>query len=193
MPDMPTWVQWILGLAVFVGALATIWTKLLQPLGKLIAYSHAMIPMLAELLAAQKSDPDYLSVLSEIAAQFKSDSGSTLRDVVNRLEHSALEAQEAAKELRIKAALIEEKVAIVKELATSDRAEASKDRVAADQKLAILGDLIVRMKHLETLLATAQGSQQPITTQQLIPPSVQPANPQGEPRVIAVVEAEPEF
>lgn len=37
MPDMPLWLQWILGTGAVIGALAVVWTKFLQPLGKLIA------------------------------------------------------------------------------------------------------------------------------------------------------------
>lgn len=185
MPNMPYWLQWILGASALIGALAVIWAKFLQPLGKLITYMHQMLPLLSQLTENFKDDPKHLAVLNEIATQFKSDSGSTLRDVVNRLETSALEAQQAAKELRIKAGLIEEKVAIVKELASTDRADAARDRVAADHKLELLDNLLIRFKHLESLLVLAQSNQQSITPQQLIPPSIV-----GDNKIIAVVQAQ---
>lgn len=187
MPDMPLWLQWILGTGAVIGALAVIWTKFLRPLGKLIAYMHQMLPLLSTLTEQFKDDPDYLSVLSEIAAQFKADSGSTLRDVVNRLEASATESKDAAKELRIKAGVLEENVAIVKELASKDRAEAS-------HKLVVLDEVLARMKHFEGLLALQvnippQG-QYPISPQQLVvPPTGAASSLPSSTNVIAVVEA----
>lgn len=196
MPDMPLWLQWILGSSAVIGALAVLWTKLIRPLSKVIVFLDQLLPLLTDLLARSKKDPDYLSVLSEIAAQFKTDSGSTLRDVINRLEQASIKVQADAEDLRIKAGVIKEEVAVVKELAKTDRAEASKDRVASDHKLAVLDDVLLRMKHLEGLMSVGQvqGAQgqppQPISLQQLVPPqtgglpsSLENAN------VIAVVEA----
>lgn len=198
MPQMPEWLQWILGAGAVIGALAVIWTKFLQPLGKLITYMHQMLPLLSTLTAQFKDDPDYLGVLSEIAAQFKADSGSTLRDVVNRLEASATESKDAAKELRIKAGVLEENVAIVKELASKDRAEAS-------HKLVLLDDVLARMKHFEGLLSAQSNQlslQASISPQQLVPPSQVISAPQiatqpitqsppqtDQSQVIAIVEA----
>lgn len=195
MPQMPEWLQWILGAGAVIGALAVIWTKFFQPLGKLITYMHQMLPLLSTLTAQFKDDPDYLGVLSEIAAQFKADSGSTLRDVVNRLEASATESKDAAKELRIKAGVLEENVAIVKELASKDRAEAS-------HKLVLLDDVLARMKHFEGLLAAQSNQlslQASISPQQLVPPAVAssvapsqpvaPATQADQSQVIAIVEA----
>lgn len=209
MPQMPEWLQWILGAGAVIGALAVIWTKVLKPLSKLIVYIDKLLPLVAELLAKSEKDPDYLSVLGEIAAQFKTDSGSTLRDVINRLEQASIKVQADAEELRIKAGVIKEEVAVVKELAKTDRAEMSRDRVAADHKLAMLDDVLVRMKHLEGLLAVGQANTvigqsavagqeqaaqpiapQPISLQQLIPPQVGSLPTSlGNANVIAVVEA----
>lgn len=204
MPDMPLWLQWILGAGAVIGALAVIWTKFVRPLSKLIVFLDQIMPMLSDLLARSKKDPDYLSVLAEIAAQFKTDSGSTLRDVINRLEQSSLKMQADAEDLRIKASVIKEEVAVVKELAKTDRAEASKDRLAADHKLTVLDDVLVRMKHLEGLLsagATGHGSVSagahgqppplPISLQQLVPPQTSSGLPSSldKANVIAVVEA----
>lgn len=189
MPTMPYWAQWIVLTSVVAIAIAAIWTKVVRPLSKLIVFLDQILPMLADLLARSKKDPEYLSVLSEIAAQFKTDSGSTLRDVINRLEQASLKVQSDAEELRIKAGVIKEEVAVVKELAKTDRAEASKDRLAADHKLTILDDVLLRMKHLEGILAVAQNSSLSITPQQLIPPAADLPASLGNANVIAVVEA----
>src|SRR5687768_17139184 len=75
--DMPDWLQWVIGLSVFVGACHVLWTKLIRPLGQLISYLHAAIPLNQALVEQFKDNADYLSVLKEIASQFKTDSGST--------------------------------------------------------------------------------------------------------------------
>lgn len=184
MPTMPHWAQYFILASLLIGALAVIWTKLIRPLSKVVVFLDQVIPMLADLLAQNREDPDYQEVLFEIAKQFKTDSGSSLRDVINRLEQASIKMNADAEDLRVKAGVIKEEVAIVKELAKTDRAEASKDRVAADHKLTIMDDVLLRMKHLEGILATAQGTTS-ITPQQLIPPMSVPAGT----NVIAVVEA----
>jgi len=47
------------------------------------------------------SDPDIVEVIIDMARQFQTDSGSSLRDVVNRLEQAAIEARESIDLLRI--------------------------------------------------------------------------------------------
>lgn len=196
MPTMPHWAQWIVLASVLAIAVAAIWTKVLRPLSKLIVFLDQILPLLTALLAQSQKDPDYLAVLYEIAAQFKTDSGSTLRDIINELLASAKEAKKAAEDLRVEAGVIKEKVAIVKELASDDRAESVKDRIERSKKLVLLDDVLLRLKHLEGLLSVAQTSQQPIMPQQLIPPASGLMPPvSGLPasiasaNVIAVVEA----
>src|SRR5688572_5413809 len=130
---MPLWLQWIIGVGAAVGALAVIWTKLIRPLGQLIAYLHDAIPLNQALVEHFKDNMNYLPVLKEIASQFKTDSGSTLRDVVNGLSDSAKKAEDAAQVLRIKAEVLEVGVAAVKELAIQDRKEAAHKLVLLDQ------------------------------------------------------------
>lgn len=186
MPTMPHWAQYFILASLLIGALAVIWTKFVHPLSKLIVFLSQILPMLQEFLEKDRKDPDYQDVLFEIAKQFKTDSGSSLRDVINRLEQASIKMLSEAEDLRIKAEVIKEKVAVVQELARTDRAEAGKDRIAADHKLAMLDDVLLRMKHLEGLLSVAQTSTIPIPPEQLIPPSL-PVPPGTN--VIAVVEA----
>lgn len=186
MPTMPHWAQYFILASLLIGALAVIWTKFVHPLSKLIVFLSQILPMLQEFLEKDRKDPDYQDVLFEIAKQFKTDSGSSLRDVINRLEQASIKMLSEAEDLRIKAEVIKEKVAVVQELARTDRAEAGKDRIAADHKLAMLDDVLLRMKHLEGLLSVAQTSTIPIPPEQLIPPAL-PVPPGTN--VIAVVEA----
>lgn len=190
MPTMPHWAQYFILASLLIGAIAVIWTKFVHPLSKLIVFMSQILPMLQDFLEKVKKDPDYQEVLFEIAKQFKTDSGSSLRDVINRLEQASIKMLSEAEDLRIKAGVIKEEVAVVKELAKTDRAEASKDRIAADHKLTMLDDVLLRMKHLEGLLSVAQNSPVPIPPQQLVPTIVPPGTVPPGTNVIAVVEAQ---
>jgi type II secretory pathway component PulM len=92
---MPVWTQIIIGIAGFVVALGVIWKKVVSPLARLITTTEKILPLLVMLTEVFEKNPNALKVLGEIAAQFKTDSGSSLRDVVNRLEQAALDNRKA--------------------------------------------------------------------------------------------------
>lgn len=144
---MPIWLQWIIGVGAATGALSVIWTKVIRPLARLANYSQQLLPLLTELTLQFKDNPAAFGILEEIAAQFKTDSGTTLRDVVNRLEKSAEEQREGARELRIKAQGLAEDVEAVKESARKDRAEAA-------HRLALLDEVLVKLKAAASTAAT---------------------------------------
>jgi BMFP domain-containing protein YqiC len=93
---LPLWAQYILGAAAIITALGVvvglpfvIWRKIVKPTATLIVTTDDMLPLLRELTRVFKDAPDAFLVLNEIQKQFRSDSGSSLRDVVNRLETAA--------------------------------------------------------------------------------------------------------
>lgn len=136
---MPIWIQWIVGIGATVGAVTVIWTKLIRPLGRLSTYLQEIVPLLSELNKQFKDNPDAFSTLEEIAAQFKADSGKSLRDIVNRIEAAAIKAEEGASKLRIDAQGLAEDVGAVKESAKKDRAEAT-------HRLELLDKLIAKFE-----------------------------------------------
>lgn len=96
---MPVWAQIILGTAAVVTAIGVLWTKGIRPLVKGAVAAERTLPVLMALTDTFHGDPNVFKVLQEIAAQFRTDSGSTLRDVVNRLEAIAESSQKAIEEL----------------------------------------------------------------------------------------------
>jgi hypothetical protein len=80
-----------------LSALGYLWKKAVKPVAKFITEADKMIPLLVALNETFKDNPTGFKVLNEIAAQFRTDSGSSLRDVVNRLEVAAKENREAAR------------------------------------------------------------------------------------------------
>jgi hypothetical protein len=123
---MQDWVTFILGGSALLLAVGVIWNKLVKPLAKMIALSEKMLPLLAVLTEVFKDNPNALKVLYEIADQFKADSGSTLRDVVNRLEAAARKQEANADGLRVG-------VETVKQVAGLDRERVERLTLALDR------------------------------------------------------------
>lgn len=99
---MPFAVQAILVAAAVVSALGVLWSKLGRPTWKIAKAADELVPLLRDFTEAFRGTPQVFLVLDEIARQFRTDSGSSLRDVVNRLEALINEqalAGEAARQL----------------------------------------------------------------------------------------------
>jgi hypothetical protein len=123
---MPAWVQIILTVAAGLTAIGVIWKKLVRPLASMIALGEQMMPLMVKLTEVFKGDPNALSVLNDIAAQFRTDSGSSLRDVVNRIDKAA-EANHAAAEV------LKVGVEAAKQLAERDRAQMQRLEIYLDR------------------------------------------------------------
>lgn len=98
----PTWVQVIVGSAATVTALGVIYRKVAKPIFNVAQDAVIVAPIMRELIEAFGGNPNALVVLATIAKEFRTDSGSTLRDVVNKLTESADAAatsMEAARQL----------------------------------------------------------------------------------------------
>lgn len=131
-PLMPTWLQWLVWIAGGVTGAGIIWTKFIRPVSRFIARIEAMCPLLVELTDHLKGSPQSFQILKEVIAQFRTDSGSSLRDVVDRLEKAAKENRAAGDALKVEAEILRVNVAAVKALAVEDRAAMAKLVVAVD-------------------------------------------------------------
>lgn len=129
---LPVWVQMVLGASALILAIGVIWGKVIRPAAKLITTTEEMLPLLRELTTEFKNSPHAFAVLDEIVAQFRTDSGSSLRDAVNRLDAAAVESKAAAESLKIG-------VETVRQLAELDRAQIQRLIILLD-RLAIRVD-----------------------------------------------------
>lgn len=120
--------QWVVLIAAAVGAAGVIWAKVLRPLLRLIAVAEDLVPVLRSLVAELGGTPQAFAVLDEIIAQFRTDSGSSLRDAVDRLEESAVENKHAAQLLAVQ-------VESLAQLASGDRHEVARLAVLLGQVL----------------------------------------------------------
>lgn len=109
-----------------VTALGVIWKKVIQPLARFITLTEEMLPLLRNLTTAFKDTPHAFEVLDEIVGQFRTDSGSSLKDQVNRLEAAAERQEIAAQKAEANADHLKVGVASQKELAEDDRKQLRK-------------------------------------------------------------------
>jgi hypothetical protein len=123
---VPPWASFVLAAAAVVLALGTLWTKVFRPGMKLANNAETMLPLLVELTAVFRDTPDAFKILDEIVAEFRTDSGSSLRDVVNRLDKAAVDNANAA-------ALLAVGVEAAKQLAERDRQEVQRLLVLLDR------------------------------------------------------------
>lgn len=134
---MPRWAQIIIGAAAVLAAIGVIWTKLLRPLGifiyKFVLVQREILPLLQRFAEVFKDNPNAFKVLDEIVAQFRTDSGSSLRDVVNRIEEAGKAAKEVAEKARLAADELKLGVATAKELAEMDREKHEKLMLKLDR------------------------------------------------------------
>lgn len=95
---MPVWLQVLVGVFAVITAIGVAWTKMVRPAARLVTLAEEVVPLLRELT---EQAPNTLKVLNDMAQQFRTDSGSSLRDVVNRLDEAAKEAQVVSSTLAI--------------------------------------------------------------------------------------------
>ncbi len=96
---MPTWVTIILITSAVVTALGVLWTKALKPAALTISEAAETVPLLRRLVDLFGSDPSLFDVIHAFAAQFRNNNGSSMRDVVDRLEKHAVNAEARASKL----------------------------------------------------------------------------------------------
>lgn len=96
MSNMPQWITYLIWAAavvtastVLIGFPVVFWTKVIKPTLKFFRTAEEMVPLLRELTKEFKDQPEAFGVLKEIAAQFHTDHGTTLRDVINELQVTA--------------------------------------------------------------------------------------------------------
>ncbi len=90
---MPTWITVILTAAGVVTALGVLWAKVLRPGARIISQAEATVPVMQKLVAAFGADTTAFSVLERIAAQFRTNAGSTLRDAIDRMEAKLIDQE----------------------------------------------------------------------------------------------------
>jgi len=100
---MPTWATYIVIAAAVVTASGVLWVKLIRPLANLITMVGKLLPLLTVLTDTFKDNPDAFKVLEEIAAEFRTNDGSSLKDQVNRIEQIGVQATAVAEAARVAA------------------------------------------------------------------------------------------
>lgn len=128
----------LIAVAILVVAIAAlVWYFALRPF---VAQMKAASPMLVRLGEQFDNSPDAFKVLKEIQQQFRTDSGSSLRDVVNRLEEASNQSAHAAEYLKVG-------VEASRLLAKEDREQILKVIVLLDRVTLRLDRLTLKVDH----------------------------------------------
>lgn len=139
---MPAWTQIVLAVStVFVG-LAALWSKVLRPGMRFANNAEQMLPLLQDLTVTFRDTPGAFKILNQIIAQFRTDSGSTLRDVVNRLEVAANDNKAASELLKVG-------VETAKQLAEQDREQLRRLILLLDRLTLRVDQLMVSGQRIE--------------------------------------------
>lgn len=83
---MTSWVGDVVAASAALTAAGVLWRTVFQPAYKLANLIAGLTPMLKELVIQFDDVKQPFHVLEQIIAQFRTDSGSSLRDVIDRLE-----------------------------------------------------------------------------------------------------------
>lgn len=98
---LPIWAQWLALITILFGVVIAFYKKVLRPAARFITMAEEMLPLLRELATVFRGDPSVLKVLYDMGKQFFPDSGTTLRDVVDRLEDAADHNRQASELLKV--------------------------------------------------------------------------------------------
>lgn len=139
---MPTWIQAVLGAAALVTALGVLWRKVVRPAFKVAKAADELVPLLRDFTEAFRGTPQVFLILDEIASQFRTDGGSSLLDIINKLRdltHELAVAAEAARQLSAQDRITLARLGVlladldVKADARAEDAETVADRLAVAQ------------------------------------------------------------
>lgn len=100
---MPDWAQWVIGAAAVITALGILWAKVVRPLVKGAATAEMMFPLMQELTVKFRDIPAVFDVLKEIVAQVRTNSGSSLKDTVNKLHTELVALRDTIEKMEVRA------------------------------------------------------------------------------------------
>lgn len=101
---MPDWLQWVLWAAAGVTALGVIWSKVIKPVYRIISQVEDMLPVWTAATQQLADVPAAFQILRDIIAQLRSDSGTTIKDALNRMEAAITDAAKLANEAKVEIA-----------------------------------------------------------------------------------------
>jgi hypothetical protein len=111
---IPIWIQIIVGVAAVLTGFGTIWKLFFKPMAEIITLQQLVLPLLRDLARSFGGVATPFDVLKDIIFEFRTNGGSSLRDVVDRIESSAKDHAAAAELLKVQ-------VEASRQLAVQDR------------------------------------------------------------------------
>lgn len=143
----PNWVNLVLAASALLTSFGVMWRIVIRPTARLIALGNQMMPLVVELVDSFHDVATPFPVLEEIIGQFRTDSGSSLRDVVDRLE---LSSKTAVDMLNLHKTDMESRLAAMTTQMTEIKDEVVLERHVAEAVASKLEALDARMAAQET-------------------------------------------
>lgn len=120
---MPTGVQWLLALAVTSTALGVLWRTVGRPIWKVAGKAEDMLPLMLDLTETFRGVPHAFAILEEIVSQLRTNSGSSLLDIINKLKEASDRQEAVSAATAIQADALAVGVEASRQLAVRDREE----------------------------------------------------------------------
>lgn len=92
---MPDWVLWVIGLAALVVAVRTLWTKAIRPIRDAVKQIHKTYNRVDSTAKATANLSERLATVEDQTKELKNNSGSSLRDAVDRIEAAQIKSDTA--------------------------------------------------------------------------------------------------
>ena len=115
---------------------------------RVLRMADRLVTLLTEMTAQLGGTPNAFEILEQIIAQFRTDSGSSLRDQINSLTDSVAGLTEAARTAERVASLLEDRVETVKQVASDERRQHARDQAS----------IMRLLQHLEGTVAALSGA-----------------------------------
>lgn len=96
---MPDWALFVIGAPVLITAVIFL-AKMLMKLVHAATAAERALPVMMDLTDTFHGDADIFLVIRAMAKQFQTDSGSSLRDAINRLETNTTSLQVSSESIR---------------------------------------------------------------------------------------------
>lgn len=178
---MPTWVVVLGAIAFVITSIYTIWTKAIRPGARVIAEWERMLPVWRDATNALEDVPQAFNILKEIVSQVRTNSGSSILDMIRNLtkqaEDTKVEAHSMAVQLEADRQLaIRDREQISLLLLQQDRTAQRLDHAISElSKMATANDVVAN----NLANAQARADEAPLDPGAAADAASKPAPPEG--------------
>lgn len=150
---MPTYLAITIAVASGLVAMGTVWRMLIKPMAELIVLEQKLLPLLKDQVRVLGMIPQVWEVVAEIVEQVRTNAGSSMKDILNRLDDSSKANARAADVLKVE-------VEASRQLAVADREQLSRLLQTLDRLTVKVNAGDVQRDRMEAATATVAADLQ---------------------------------